>query len=143
RLGAGVEAAAAGGALRAAGPAAVAGAPGRNGRPRRRARIGLAFNRKPDEGTTAPPALSGNGSGRSHADLYAEWDDEVTIAALEVALAEAGQVIRLEATAGFPERLPETNPGTRFNAAERLWGPNPAAHGRPRRERCGGALRRR
>ena len=43
----------------------------------------------------------------SAADLYAEWDDEVTIAAIEAALAEAGEVVRLEATEDFPHRHKE------------------------------------
>jgi D-alanine-D-alanine ligase len=127
---AGTQVPAAGGALRATGPAAVTGVPRRDGRPRRPARIGLAFNRKPDQETAPAPSGygNGNGSGRAHADLYAEWDDEVTIAALEVALAEAGQVIRLEATEDFPLRLRETIPDIVFNVAEGLWGPNREAH---------------
>jgi D-alanine-D-alanine ligase len=58
------------------------------------------------------------------ADLYAEWDDEVTIAALETALADAGEVTRLEATEDFPLRLRETRPDIVFNVAEGLWGPS-------------------
>ena len=76
--------------------------------------IGLAFNRK-------PPAVSPN-------DLYAEWDDEPTIAAVEGALAKFGDVVRLEATADFPFRLIETHPQIVFNMAEGLRGPNREAH---------------
>src|SRR5262249_50915547 len=94
---AGVQGSAPGRALPPTAQAAVTGAPGRNGRPRPLARIGLAFNRKPDEGTGSAGAPSANGSAGSQADLYAEWDDEVTIAALETALVEAGEVVRLEA----------------------------------------------
>ena len=99
-------------------------APGRNGRPA--PRIGLAFNRKPDE--TPGTAPTGNGHGPADADLYAEWDDEGTIAALEAALAGAGEVVRLEATEDFPFRLREAKPDIVFNVAEGLWGPNREAH---------------
>src|SRR5262245_38094269 len=89
-------------------------------------RIGLAFNRKPTDGAAAAPtARAGHGS---PADLYAEWDDEGTIAAIEAALAECGRVTRLEATADFPLRLREARPDVVFNVAEGLWGPNREAH---------------
>jgi D-alanine-D-alanine ligase len=87
-------------------------------------RIGLAFNRKPADGpgprgaTAAPPRRGWP------ADLYAEWDDEETIAALEAALADAGEVVRLEATEDFPFRLREAGPDIVFNVAEGLWGPS-------------------
>jgi D-alanine-D-alanine ligase len=125
---AGAEAPAPDRVLRATGRAAVPGAPGRNGRGRPRARIGLAFNRKPDEGSAPVVSPAGNGGRGAHADLYAEWDDEVTIAALETALAEAGEVVRLEATDDFPLRLREAKPDIVFNVAEGLWGPNREAH---------------
>jgi D-alanine-D-alanine ligase len=115
-------------ALRATGRAAVPEAPGHNGRPRPLTRIGLAFNRKPDERGEPAGAPSANGSARSDADLYAEWDDEGTIAALEAALAEVGEVIRLEATEDFPLRLRDAKPDIVFNVAEGLWGPNREAH---------------
>ena len=73
------------------------------------------------------PAPSANGHGNP-VDLYAEWDDEVTIAALETALAEAGEVVRLDATEEFPLRLREARPDIVFNVAEGLWGPNREAH---------------
>jgi D-alanine-D-alanine ligase len=86
-------------------------------------RIGLAFNRKPD---AAPPTGAAPARPRraAPADLYAEWDDEVTIAALEAALAEAGDVTRLEATEDFPLRLREARPDIVFNVAEGLEGPS-------------------
>ena len=115
-------------ALRATGRAAVTGAPGRHGRQRPLTRIGFAFNRKPDEGSELAGIPAANGNRRDHADLYAEWDDEVTIAALETALAEAGEVIRLEATEDFPLRLREAKPDIVFNVAEGLLGPNREAH---------------
>jgi D-alanine-D-alanine ligase len=60
--------------------------------------------------------------------MYAEWDDEVTIAALEAALKEAGEVTRLEATEDFPLRLRDARPDIVFNVAEGLWGPSREAH---------------
>ena len=115
-------------AIHATGRAAVAGVPVRNGRSRPVTRIGLAFNKKPDETPGTALAPPGNGRGLADADLYAEWDDEGTIAALEAALARTGEVIRLEATEDFPFRLRETKPDIVFNVAEGLWGPNREAH---------------
>ena len=106
----------------------MTGVPARNGRARPLARIGLVFNRKPDEGSGPVVTPAGNGSRSADTDLYAEWDDEVTIAALEGALGEAGEVIRLEATEGFPLQLREAKPDIVFNVAEGLWGPNREAH---------------
>jgi D-alanine-D-alanine ligase len=102
---------------------------GRSGRIARRPslRIGLAFNRKPDEGSAPGPGpgpAPADARRTSLADLYAEWDDEVTIAALEAALAEAGEVTRLEAREDFPLRLREARPDIVFNVAEGLWGPS-------------------
>ncbi|HEY7138506.1 MAG TPA: D-alanine--D-alanine ligase [Methylomirabilota bacterium] len=116
-------------AVRAAGRAAVTGAPERAGRPRPSPRIGFAFNRKPEDASapTATPARI-PGVETPTDDLYAEWDDEVTIAAIEAALSEAGEVIRLEATEDFPLRLRESKPDLVFNVAEGLWGPNREAH---------------
>jgi D-alanine-D-alanine ligase len=105
----------------------VTGPSGRNGRSGPAPRIGLAFNKKPEEGQA--PLIAAPPSGDANpADLYAEWDDEVTIAALEAALAKAGDVVRLEATEDFPLRLHETRPDIVFNVAEGLWGPNREAH---------------
>jgi D-alanine-D-alanine ligase len=108
-------------------PVRPAGGPTRTGAPPRRGsslRIGLAFNRKPAGDDTPPaPAPAGRGSPAPD-DLYAEWDDEVTVAALEAALAKAGDVVRLEATEDFPLRLRESRPDIVFNVAEGLWGPS-------------------
>jgi D-alanine-D-alanine ligase len=108
--------------------AAATGASGRNGRSRSTPRIGLAFNRKPDlDGAPADIAPTRRGP-PSVEDLYAEWDDEVTIAAIETALRGAGEVTRLEATEQFPLHLREARPDIVFNVAEGLWGPNREAH---------------
>ena len=90
-------------------------------------RIGLAFNRKPDDGD-APTAAPAHPGAPGPADLYAEWDDEVTVAAMEAALTKVGEVIRLEATEDFPLRLREGRPDMVFNVAEGLWGPSREAH---------------
>jgi D-alanine-D-alanine ligase len=107
-------------------------------------RIGFAYNQKPDPiaapaaelaradeeppssggvATLAVPALAAGPD-----DEYAEWDSAETIAAVERALARHGQVIRLEATDDFPQRLRETRPDIVFNIAEGLRGPNREAH---------------
>lgn len=102
-------------------------------------RIGLAYNQKPaaeaSSSEDAAPAPASTGPlaekppSRLPGDLYAEWDDEATIAAVEAALAELGTVIRLEAgREDFPLRLHETRPDIVFNMAEGLWGPNREAH---------------
>ena len=61
-------------------------------------------------------------------DIYAEWDAPETIAAVERALSGLGEVIRLEATPDFPQRLRETRPDIVFNMAEGLSGQNREAH---------------
>jgi D-alanine-D-alanine ligase len=61
-------------------------------------------------------------------DIYAEWDSPETIAAVERALSALGQVIRLEATPDFPERLRDARPDIVFNMAEGLSGQNREAH---------------
>ena len=99
-----------------------------NGGPRSAVRIGFAFNRKPDQDSPLVAPSAGRPIPGGAADLYAEWDDEVTIAAIEAALAEAGEVVRLEATEDFPLRLKEAKADIVFNVAEGLWGPNREAH---------------
>ncbi len=84
--------------------------------------IGLAYNQKPDPEDEPP------GTRRPLDDRFAEWDDPSTIAAVEAALAEAGDVIRLEADEDFPARLRATRPDIVFNIAEGLNGPNREAH---------------
>jgi len=61
-------------------------------------------------------------------DAYAEWDSPETIAAVELALGGLGEVVRLEATAEFPQRLHEARPDIVFNMAEGLTGQNREAH---------------
>jgi D-alanine-D-alanine ligase len=98
-----------------------------------RLRIGLAYNEKPAE--DAEPPSSGDASESpsdtsfpSAADLYAEWDEPATIAAVEAALATAGSVIRLEANEDFPANLQAARPDIVFNIAEGFHGPNREAH---------------
>jgi D-alanine-D-alanine ligase len=61
-------------------------------------------------------------------DAYAEWDSPETIAAVEHALGGLGDVIRLEATPEFPERLRDARPDLVFNMAEGLTGQNRESH---------------
>ncbi|MGI8619196.1 MAG: D-alanine--D-alanine ligase family protein, partial [Gemmatimonadaceae bacterium] len=102
-------------------------------------RIGFAFNQKPDP---AAEAFSRGGAGASSssvgssggdtvpagADQFAEWDSPETIAAVENALSPYGEVIRLEATEDFPERLRAARPDIVFNIAEGLNGRNRESH---------------
>jgi D-alanine-D-alanine ligase len=57
-------------------------------------------------------------------DEYAEWDDPATIDAVEHALSVLGDVVRLEATMDFPERLRAARPDIVFNMVEGLGGAN-------------------
>src|SRR2546423_8607443 len=95
-------------------------------------RIGFAYNQKPEvtvglvsastiesRAEEEPPSIS---------DVYAEWDSAETIDAVASALSTYGDVIRLEATSDFPERLRAANPDIVFNIAEGLHGPNREAH---------------
>jgi len=61
-------------------------------------------------------------------DAYAEWDSPETIAAVERALGGLGEVVRLEASADFPQQLREARPEIVFNMAEGLTGQNREAH---------------
>src|SRR5919201_769297 len=61
-------------------------------------------------------------------DAYADWDSPETIAAVERALSGVGDVVRLEATPDFPQRLREARPDIVFNMAEGLSGQNREAH---------------
>ena len=61
-------------------------------------------------------------------DEFAEWDSQETIDAVASALAELGEVVRLEATEDFPEQLRAERPDLVFNIAEGLHGVNREAH---------------
>lgn len=105
-------------------------------------RIGFAYNQKPDP-VAAPatelaraeeePPSSGAAAtlvapAAAPDDEFAEWDSAETIAAVERALARHGEVVRLEATDDFPQRLRDARPDIVFNIAEGLRGPNREAH---------------
>ncbi len=84
---------------------------------------------------STPFAANGGGTGLvasapapAEDDAYAEWDSPETIDAVARALSAYGEVIRLEATAEFPERLRAERPDIVFNIAEGLRGPNREAH---------------
>ena len=114
-------------------------------------RIGFAYNQKPDHkpdpvdiaaaaelpsvdeeppsrGSLATLAAPTPALAAAPDDEYAEWDSAETIDAVARALARHGQVIRLEATDDFPQRLREARPDIVFNIAEGLRGPNREAH---------------
>ena len=119
-------------------------------------RIGFAYNQKPEEAaalatdesetprpeedppstgrddasriTEAPTAVAAASAASSTDDLYAEWDSAQTIDAIASALAAYGEVIRLEASPDFPQRLRETKPDLVFNIAEGLHGVNRESH---------------
>ena len=110
-------------------------------------RIGFAYNQKPDpvdiaaatelpsvdeeppsKGALATLAAPAPALVAATDDEYAEWDSAETIDAVAHALARHGQVIRLEATDNFPQRLREARPDIVFNIAEGLRGPNREAH---------------
>lgn len=82
-------------------------------------------------GPSTPFAANGGGTALvapTVDDAYAEWDSPQTIDAVASALAAYGEVVRLEATADFPQRLRDARPDIVFNIAEGLHGPNREAH---------------
>lgn len=117
-------------------------------------RIGFSYNQKPatldgngvsiaadsSNGFEAESAFSRSNGARAGVaaapapplahvdDVFAEWDSPETIAAVDRALSALGDVIRLEATPDFPQRLRETRPDIVFNMAEGLSGQNREAH---------------
>ena len=103
-------------------------------------RIGFAFNQKPE---AFEPGKADESSARSafpadsessqdeeppSSDEFAEWDSRETIDAVAAALSELGEVILLEATEEFPQRLRETRPDIVFNIAEGTQGVNREGH---------------
>jgi D-alanine-D-alanine ligase len=118
-------------------------------------RIGFAYNQKPEdvaaltsdesEATRSdeePPSTGRDDASRlaqaptaaaasvasSSSDLYAEWDSAQTIDAVASALSAFGEVVRLEASPDFPERLRAAKPDIVFNIAEGLHGVNRESH---------------
>jgi len=95
-------------------------------------RIGFAYNQKPDLPVVPVDATSlesrPDEEPPSKTDVYAEWDSAETIDAVASALSAYGEVIRLEATEEFPERLRAERPDIVFNIAEGLRGSNREAH---------------
>ena len=119
-------------------------------------RIGFAYNQKPELSATLamdeseaprseeePPSTGRDNASRiteasaeaaaadvasSADDLYAEWDSAQTIEAIASALAAYGEVVRLEASPDFPERLRAAKPDIVFNIAEGLLGVNRESH---------------
>ncbi len=95
-------------------------------------RIGFAYNQKPELPVVPVDATSlesrPDEEPPSKTDVYAEWDSAETIDAVASALSAYGEVIRLEATEEFPERLRAERPDIVFNIAEGLRGSNREAH---------------
>ncbi len=119
-------------------------------------RIGFAYNQKPEQeaplpsgelegprpeeeppssatrteraGAAPSPVAEAVASSAPTSDEYAEWDSAETIDAVADALSALGEVIRLEATADFPQRLSDARPDIVFNIAEGMRGPNREAH---------------
>jgi D-alanine-D-alanine ligase len=96
-------------------------------------RIGFAYNQKPESSVGRVMDAPANGPRSeeeppSTNDVYAEWDSVETIDAVAAALTPFGDVIRLEATEEFPERLRTERPDIVFNIAEGLYGANREAH---------------
>ncbi|HET7457349.1 MAG TPA: hypothetical protein VFJ74_06820 [Gemmatimonadaceae bacterium] len=122
-------------------------------------RIGFAYNQKPLPATAAGSSSGGASSPDAVRDAlavgvladdeeppssataiaaapvgddeYAEWDSPATIAAVAAALAGLGEVVHLEATPDFPERLRaerERGLDIVFNMAEGLRGVNRESH---------------
>jgi D-alanine-D-alanine ligase len=95
-------------------------------------RIGFAYNQKPEPTVGLVSATSSEPRPEDEPpsidDAYAEWDSAETIDAVASALSVYGEVVRLEATEEFPERLRAERPDIVFNIAEGLRGPNREAH---------------
>jgi D-alanine-D-alanine ligase len=95
-------------------------------------RIGFAYNQKPELPVGLVSAASSEPRPEeeppSSSDVYAEWDSAATIDAVASALSAYGDIIRLEATEEFPERLRAERPDIVFNIAEGLNGTNREAH---------------
>src|SRR2546423_1774497 len=95
-------------------------------------RIGFAYNQKPEPtvGLVSATAMAPRADDKppSISDVYAEWDSAETIDAVASALSAYGDVVRLEATQDFPERLRAERPDIVFNIAEGLHGTNREAH---------------
>jgi len=95
-------------------------------------RIGFAYNQKPETvvglESATPDEVRADEEPPSNSDVYAEWDSVETLAAVATALSAYGDVIPLEATQDFPERLRSERPDIVFNIAEGLHGTNREGH---------------
>jgi D-alanine-D-alanine ligase len=81
-------------------------------------KIALVYNLRPAQATT--PAWPD--------DLYAEWDDPATIAAVRAALATIHEVVLIENNSEVEAGLRASAPDIVFNIAEGLSGPDREAH---------------
>ena len=81
-------------------------------------KVALIYNLRPARATT--PAWPD--------DLYAEWDEPETIAAVRAALATAHEVVLIENNSEVEAGLRASAPDIVFNMAEGLNGPDREAH---------------
>ena len=87
-------------------------------------RIGLAYNQRPELIGESPHLRRRQSPDPAATDLYVEWDEPETIAAVEGALRVFGDVVRLEAIGDFASRLRAARVDLLFNMAEGLSGPS-------------------
>jgi D-alanine-D-alanine ligase len=104
-------------------------------------RVGFTYNIKKEAGESAA-ALIENSQQKKYvddnlvvnyqnrlSDVYAEWDDEETVSAVESAIRKAGHdVIRIEADENAYEKLRDSKPDIVFNMAEGFGGASRESH---------------
>ena len=84
--------------------------------------IALAFNQRGAEEDDQPPSDDLLHSVHNQTDLYAEWDDAQTIAAVAAALSEQHRVSLVNADLDAFETLRKMRPDLAFNMSEGLFG---------------------
>ncbi len=85
-------------------------------------RLGLAYNQRPDVVTSKSDGALAHPDDAATPDVYVEWDEPETIAAVAEALGPFGDVVLLEAVGDFPSRLAGAGVDLLFNMAEGLTG---------------------
>jgi D-alanine-D-alanine ligase len=82
--------------------------------------VGLCFNLKKNPDDSPPPGLRD--------DLFAEWDDEETVAAVRSALSRHHRVTPIEGDEGAFEKFRQFRPDIVFNIAEGFYGASRESH---------------